>query len=505
MKKILLTLLFCSKVLAVGEAGAVFLLIAPGAGAVGTGEAQVAKADDVYASYYNPAGLAYLDGSELGVMHVNWLPNLADDIYYDFLAYRRKIGNIGTVASNLIYLNLGEQIRTDEEGNSLGTFSSNMWSLSASFGSQITKRSSMGLGFKVIQQNLAPEGAGSEGTKGSSTNVLFDLGYLTKLINYDAGGPRWSYDTSYVKIEKASNDTVVVQDLFVESDYVKIDNSTEELRTSQKQMITDDEGNVRLEEYEVIIRRKKTGNRNFFTGLNFGLSISNIGPKIWFQDKGQADPAPTNMKFGIYTTLYDDTFNKISLLADANKLLVARYPAMDWDGDGIISGDNEKAHSDSWYKAIFTSWLDDWYFGGDYDLNNDLIIGGWNCSGDISEESDGSFKCDGSVDNFIEDDSGGYALDADANKVYLEKGSGESRKFKAELQEMIYNLGVEYWYSNIFVLRAGYIYDYEGKISNPTFGAGLRFAQYGFDFGYTAGEQGHPRSNTMFFSINIGI
>ena len=430
MKKILLTLLFCSQALAVGEAGAVFLLIAPGAGAVGTGEAQVAKADDVYASYYNPAGLGYLDGSELGVMHVNWLPNLADDIYYDFLAYRYSLAGIGTVATNLIYLNLGEQIRTDEEGNSLGTFSSNMWSLSASFGSQITRRSSMGLGFKVIQQNLAPEGAGSEGTKGSSTNVLFDLGYLSKMIQRDAG---------------------------------------------------------------------------FLTELNFGLSISNIGPKIWFQDKGQADPAPTNMKFGIYTTLYDDTFNKISLLADANKLLVARYPAMDWDGDGIISGDNEKAHSDSWYKAIFTSWLDDWYFGGDYDLNNDLIIGGWNCSGDISEESDGSFKCDGSVDSFIEDDSGGYALDADANKVYLEKGSGDSRKFKSELQEMIYNLGIEYWYSNIFVLRAGYIYDYEGKISNPTFGAGLRFAQYGFDFGYTAGEQGHPRSNTMFFSINIGI
>ena len=40
---------------AVGEAGAIFLLIAPGAGPAGTGEAQVAKADDAYASYYNPA------------------------------------------------------------------------------------------------------------------------------------------------------------------------------------------------------------------------------------------------------------------------------------------------------------------------------------------------------------------------------------------------------------------------------------------------------------------
>ena len=41
---------------AVGEAGAIFLLISPGAGPQGSGEAQVAKADDVYASYYNPAG-----------------------------------------------------------------------------------------------------------------------------------------------------------------------------------------------------------------------------------------------------------------------------------------------------------------------------------------------------------------------------------------------------------------------------------------------------------------
>ena len=45
---------------AVGEAGAIFLLIAPGAGPAGTGEAQVAKANDVYASYYNPAGFGFL-------------------------------------------------------------------------------------------------------------------------------------------------------------------------------------------------------------------------------------------------------------------------------------------------------------------------------------------------------------------------------------------------------------------------------------------------------------
>ena len=38
------------------EAGAIFLLIAPGARAGGMGEAQVAVANDAYASYWNPAG-----------------------------------------------------------------------------------------------------------------------------------------------------------------------------------------------------------------------------------------------------------------------------------------------------------------------------------------------------------------------------------------------------------------------------------------------------------------
>ena len=43
------------------------------------------------------------------------------------------------------------------------------------------------------------------------------------------------------------------------------------------------------------------------------------------------------------------------------------------------------------------------------------------------------------------------------------------------------------------------------EIFLPTFGAGIRLLSYGFDFGYTAGEQGHPRANTMFFSVNIKI
>ena len=86
-----------------------------------------------------------------------------------------------------------------------------------------------------------------------------------------------------------------------------------------------------------------------------------------------------------------------------------------------------------------------------------------------------------------------------------EVGSKDDYSFSDELKELIANFGLEYWYTDNFVLRAGYIHDREGKIMNPTFGAGIKFGQYAFDFGYTAGDEGHARANTMFFSISMDL
>ena len=78
--RVLVLLTILKPIYAQSEAGAVFLLISPGARAGGMGEAQVAVANDVYASYWNPAGLAFLQGWEMALMHVNWLPNFADEL-----------------------------------------------------------------------------------------------------------------------------------------------------------------------------------------------------------------------------------------------------------------------------------------------------------------------------------------------------------------------------------------------------------------------------------------
>ena len=128
---------------------------------------------------------------------------------------------------------------------------------------------------------------------------------------------------------------------------------------------------------------------------SFGLLVQNIGPPVAFIDAEQADPAPTNMKFGIYSRLYQDDNNSLHLMFDANKLLVATYTEMDWNGDGKIGNgfteeqneecrlnpsqdgcnswtspssdeNDEYAHSDEWYQSVYTSWLNDWYYGGDY-------------------------------------------------------------------------------------------------------------------------------------------
>ena len=88
---------------------------------------------------------------------------------------------------------------------------------------------------------------------------------------------------------------------------------------------------------------------------------------------------------------------------------------------------------------------------------------------------------------------------------FIEKGSGSDRTFQKELEEIIYNFGFEYKYNQNFTIRGGFIYDLEGSIKSPTLGAGIKFENYGFDFGYTSGDTGHPRANTMFFSLSIDV
>jgi hypothetical protein len=177
-------------VFAQGEAAVPFLLIAPGARPGGMGEAGVALADEATAVYWNPAGLAFQyenpetdKRGEVSVMHVKWLPQFNfSDLWYDFLAGRYYIEDIGMIGGSITFLNLGQNVATDENGTELGTFDSFEYALTASYATKLKQNLSMGVNLKFIQSSLSDKTyqVGAENQDGRSSSFAVDLGVLWK-------------------------------------------------------------------------------------------------------------------------------------------------------------------------------------------------------------------------------------------------------------------------------------------------------------------------------------
>lgn len=165
------------------QAGVLNLLIEPGAKQAGMGEAYSAIADDASAGYYNPAGLAYQDRNRknLQFMHMNWLPSLADDMYYEYLGYSQYAEGWGNFAFNIVYFNMGEQSRTTSTSSEvIGKFQSFELIVSGSYGATMTDNLSLGLTLKAIYSKLADLGQGAEKGKGIGTSFALDFGAMYK-------------------------------------------------------------------------------------------------------------------------------------------------------------------------------------------------------------------------------------------------------------------------------------------------------------------------------------
>lgn len=157
-----------------------FLQIEPDSRAAGMGMTGVGVADNANALFWNPAGLAGQEGLEVTFTHAPWLPALGADLSYEYLAGKYTVEGIGTLAGHVTFLNLGEQERTDEQGNVLGTFKSYDLAIGASYGTQIMDNLAVGTGLRLIYSNLAGGVAvgGQETRAGVSVGV--DLGLLWK-------------------------------------------------------------------------------------------------------------------------------------------------------------------------------------------------------------------------------------------------------------------------------------------------------------------------------------
>ena len=86
-----------------GTSAAQFLKLGAGAAGAAMAEAQSAAADDVYAAYYNPAGLAQLERPMMGAMHAQYLQGSK----YQYGAMALPLGEGSRSIMGLSIANLG--------------------------------------------------------------------------------------------------------------------------------------------------------------------------------------------------------------------------------------------------------------------------------------------------------------------------------------------------------------------------------------------------------------
>ena len=82
------------------------------------------------------------------------------------------------------------------------------------------------------------------------------------------------------------------------------------------------------------------------------------------------------------------------------------------------------------------------------------------------------------------------------------------RGFGEELEEITVSFGLEYWYRDLFAVRAGYFYEHENKGDRKyfTLGTSFRYQIFGFDFSYLIPmEQNHPLADTLRLSLLFNL
>ena len=178
--------------------------------------------------------------------------------------------------------------------------------------------------------------------------------------------------------------------------------------------------------------------------LGIGLNISNIGSKIKFSGNEYSEFLPANLRLGASLMIPIDEYNRLTIAADANKLLVPTVPKQE-------EGEDNSEYEDRVHREY----------------------------NDISAIR-GIFKSFG-------DAPGG---------------------FKEELQEIYYGVGAEYIYNDKFSLRAGYHHEAENKGNRKYFtvGAGFKMSVFQLDAGYVvATAKSNPLDQTLRFSLTFDM
>ena len=173
-----------------GEAAVPFLLLATDSRFSGLGESGSGLADNSAAIFWNPAGIAFLTGTELSITHSNWLPQFNLDLFYDFLTYRGYIEDLdGSVTASITFMNFGEFVRTGEhDPTPLGTFRSFDAALTLGYATKLDPDWGIGFNFRLIHSSLADKPTGQEQGTGKATTISFDIAGMWRPEHLDIFG-----------------------------------------------------------------------------------------------------------------------------------------------------------------------------------------------------------------------------------------------------------------------------------------------------------------------------
>ncbi len=148
-----------------GTRAMTFLKIGVGAEAIGMAESQVAATDDLYASYWNPAGLTKIQKPQLALMRNEWFAG----IHHEFVGVALPIGNISTVGLSSSFLSFGDLQGRDSEGNQTTIFRPYDLAVILSYARNFSRSIAFGVNAKFLREQIADA---------TGTGIAFDFGAL---------------------------------------------------------------------------------------------------------------------------------------------------------------------------------------------------------------------------------------------------------------------------------------------------------------------------------------
>lgn len=150
----------------VGTAGAQELLIPAGSRGAALGGAVIANSSGVDAIYWNPAGLAYLEGTEAMFTH---LPYIAD-IDVEYAAVATNIEDFGVIGLSVKAVDIGDMEETTEDfPNGTGrVYSPTMTVIGLTFAKSLTTNVNFGFTGQYIRESIFEV---------SATGLAFDFGF----------------------------------------------------------------------------------------------------------------------------------------------------------------------------------------------------------------------------------------------------------------------------------------------------------------------------------------